>query len=58
MKFGPVVQEMSFKEKVNGRTDGCTTDGRQTKTDHNSSPQAFCSGELKRVRRQQQKHDK
>ena len=29
-KFGPVVQEeISFKEKVNGR---------RTKTDHNSSP--------------------
>ena len=28
-KFGPVVQEMSFKETVYGR---------RTKTDHNSSP--------------------
>ena len=38
MKLGPVVQEeMSFKEKVN----------RRTKTDHNSSPSAFSSGELK-----------
>ena len=33
IKLGLVVQEMSFKEKVNGRTDG-----RRTKTDHNSSP--------------------
>ena len=34
MKFEPVVQEeMSFKEKVYGRTDA-----RWTKTDHNSSP--------------------
>ena len=29
MKFGPVVQEMSFKEKVYGR---------QTQTDHHTSP--------------------
>ena len=37
MKFGPVVhQEMSSKEKNYGRTD-----------DHNSSPRAFGSGELK-----------
>ena len=43
MKFGPVVQkEMSFKEK------SLPTDGRRTKTDHNSSPWAFGSGELKR----------
>ena len=31
-------KEMSFKEKVNGQTD---------KTDHNSSPRASGSGELK-----------
>ena len=45
-EIGPVVQEeMSFKEKVYGRRmieDGCTT-----KTDHNTSPWAFGSGELK-----------
>ena len=40
--FGPVVQEMSFKEKVYR-----LMDGRQTKTNHNSSPWAFGSGELK-----------
>ena len=35
MNLGPVVQEeMSFKEKVYGRT----TDVQQTKTHHNSSP--------------------
>ena len=40
MKFGLVVQEeMSFKEKGNGRT----------KTNHNTSPWAFGSGELKTV---------
>ena len=38
-KFGPVAQEeMSFKEKVYRR---------RTKTNHNSSPWAFGSGELK-----------
>ena len=36
--FGPLVQEeMSFTEK-SLRTGGFTTDGRRTKTDHNSSP--------------------
>ena len=38
LKFGPVVQEEMFKEKVYGR---------RTKTDHNTSPRAFGSGELK-----------
>ena len=38
MKFGPVVQKMSFKEKVYGRRDVRTMDGKQTKTNHNSSP--------------------
>ena len=39
MKFGQVVQEeISFKDKVYGRTDRRTTDGQLTKTDHNSSP--------------------
>ena len=42
MKFGPVVQKMSFKDKINGGMDG-----HQTKTDHNSSRWAFGSGELK-----------
>ena len=32
--FGPVVQEMLFKEKVFARQ----TDAQQTKTNHNSSP--------------------
>ena len=36
MKLGPVVQEMSFKEKVNGWTERRRTDG-QTKTHHNNS---------------------
>ena len=31
--FGPVVQELSFKANVNGRTDA-----HQTKTNHNSLP--------------------
>ena len=39
MKFGPVVQEMSFEEKVYGRMH----EGRQKKTDHDT----FGSGELK-----------
>ena len=44
VKFGPVVQEeMLFKEKVFGRGMHC---GRRTKTDHNTSPWAFSSGEL------------
>ena len=44
MKFGPVIQEeMLFKEKVSGR--GMHA-GRRTKTDHNTSPWAFSSGEL------------
>ena len=41
MKFGPVVQKMSFKEKVYAQTDG-----RPTKTNHNSS------GELKTINKQ------
>ena len=41
MKLGPVVQEMSLKEKINGRT----LDG-WTKTNHIGSPKAFGSGEL------------
>ena len=41
MKFGPVVQEeMLFKEKVYEQR----TEGRRTKTDHNSS------GELTRIK--------
>ena len=42
MKFGPVVQEMSFKGKVYGWTDAW-----QTKKDHISSPWVFGLGELK-----------
>jgi hypothetical protein len=38
---------MSFKVKVYGRTDGRTTDGRRTKSDHKSSPCHFVTGELK-----------
>ena len=41
-KSGPVVQETSFKEKIYGRW----TDAQRMKTDHNSSPLAFGSGEL------------
>ena len=44
MKFGQVVQEeMSFKERFTGGL----TDRGWTKNDHNSSPWAFGSGELK-----------
>ena len=47
LKFGPVVQEeMSFKSKFTD--DGRRLHyGRQTKSDHNTSPWAFGSGELK-----------
>jgi hypothetical protein len=38
-----VYEEMSFKVKVYGRTDG-----RRTKSDHKSSPCHFVTGELKR----------
>ena len=41
LKFGPVVLEMLFKAKVCGKA------GPRRKTDHNSSPSAFGSGELK-----------
>ena len=42
MKLGLVVQEkMLFEEKVYGQTDGWT-DGRGTKTDHNS-PDLKCA---------------
>jgi hypothetical protein len=37
-----VSEEMSFKVKVYGRTDG-----RWTKSDHKSSPCHFVTGELK-----------
>jgi hypothetical protein len=43
-----VYEEMSFKAKVYGRTDGQRTDGRRTKRDHKSSPCHFVTGELKR----------
>ena len=40
-----------FKEKVYRlTTDGPTNEGRRTKTDHNTSPSAFGSGELKSMR--------
>jgi hypothetical protein len=38
-----VYEEMSFKVKVYGRTPA----GRQTKSDHKSSPCHFVTGELK-----------
>ena len=44
MKFRPVVQEMSFKERFYGLR---KTDEGWTKTDHNTSPWAFGSGGLK-----------
>ena len=52
MKLGPVVQEeMLLKQKLYGRTDRrMMHDGRQTKTDHNTSPRVFGSGELKSQR--------
>jgi hypothetical protein len=44
-----VYEEMSFKVKVYGRMmDGRTPDGRQTKSDHKSSPCHFVTGELKK----------
>ena len=38
-----VYEEILFKEKVYGRTDI-----QRTKTDHNGTPRAFGSGELKK----------
>jgi hypothetical protein len=51
-EIGSVVyEEMSFKAKVYGRTDGRRTDGRRTKSDHKSSPCHFVTGELKTYRK-------
>ena len=46
--FGGAEPFMQFWKKASWGTFMWTMDGWRTKTNHNSSPWAFCSGELKR----------